>query len=98
MKAIIFLIVFGAIAAAVFWRMRKADAEAARARRETLHKRKKKDSEALTQDTEMLWPVIIKPVSGKRPPGHEAPEHEPSMTAIDFEPAEPKVAQEGGSK
>ena len=98
MKAIIFLIVFGSIAALVFWRMRKADAEAARVRRQALHKRKKKDSGALAQDTEMLWPVIVKPVSGKRPPGHEAPHHEPSMTTIDFEPAEPRTADQGGSK
>ena len=98
MKAIIFLIVFGSIAAAVFWKMRKADAEAARVRREALHERKKKHSEALTQDTEMLWPVIIKPVSGKRPPGHEEPGHEPSMTAMDFEPAKPRTADQGGSQ
>ncbi|MGD2129290.1 MAG: hypothetical protein PVG42_02420 [Lysobacterales bacterium] len=98
MKAIAFLLVFGLIVAAVFWKMRKAEAEAARARREALHKRKKKHSEALAQDTEMIWPVIVKTVSGKSPPGQESQEHEPSMTAIDFESAGPKTAQQGGSK
>jgi len=97
MKALIFLVVFAAIVGVLVWRMRKAEAEAARVKREAIKKRKKKESEALNQDMEIIWPVIIKPVTGKGPPGHESPAHEPTMTAMEFEPAEPKTAQQGGS-
>jgi len=97
MKALIFLVVFAAIIAVLVWRMRKNEAEAARVRRDALKKRKKQDSEALNQDMEIIWPVIIKPVSGKSPPGDESQAHEPTMTAMEFEPAEPKTARQGGS-
>jgi len=98
MKALIFLIILAAAFGFFFWRMRKAQEAADLERRKALQQRKKKDSEALNQDTEIIWPVIIKPVTGKRPPEDEAEAHEPTMTSIDFEPAEPRAAQQSGSK
>lgn len=98
MKALIFLIVFGAVIALVVRKVRKDQAEAARERRKAVERRKRKDSEALSQDEEIMWPAIIKSVTGKGAPGDEAPSEEPTMTAIEFEPTEVKTAQQGGGR
>ena len=92
MKALLFLIILGSVIALVVWRTRKAQAEAARIRREALKRRKKKDAEAISQDTEMIWPVLIRPVSGKHPPVDDEAAEEPTMTTIEFEPVEKKSA------
>jgi carbamoylphosphate synthase large subunit len=47
---------------------------------------KKQKQEALAQDAEVIWPVMIRPVTGK---GSEAEAvAEPSMTAVEFEPSQ----------
>jgi hypothetical protein len=96
MKALIFLIVFAAVIALVVRKVRKDHAEAALKRRKAVERRKKKDSEALSQDTEIMWPVIIKPVTGKGAPGDGAPVEEPTMTSIEFEPTDVRTARQGG--
>lgn len=98
MKALLFLIVLGSVIALLVWRLRKSQAEEARLRRKALEQRKKKNSEAISQDMEVIWPVIVRPVSGKRPPGDEDAAAEPTMTAIEFEAPEPRTAQSGGSQ
>lgn len=92
MKALLFLLILGSVVAVLVWRVRKSQAEAAHARRLERDRRKKKDSKALSQDTEIIWPVIIKPVSGKRPPGEKSAVEEPTMTSIDFEPSKSRTA------
>ena len=96
MKALIFVVILGSIIAFLVWRLRKSQAEEALARRKALQRRKHKDKKALDQDLEVIWPVLIRPVSGQRPPGEQEAE-EPTMTAVEFEAPEPKVAQQGGS-
>lgn len=98
MKALLFLIVLGSVIALLVWRLRKAQAEEARARRKALEQRRKKNSEAISQDMEVIWPVIVRPVSGKRPPGDGEAVEEPTMTAIEFESPAPRAAQSGGSQ
>ena len=47
---------------------------------------------------DMIWPVVVKPVTGKRPPSEEEVVEEPTMTSIEFEPADQTAAGQGGSK
>jgi hypothetical protein len=89
MKALIVLIILALVFAAVLWKMRKADAEAALAKRKSLERRKKQKQEALTQDMEMVWPVIIKPATGKDSSTKDTADEELAMTAIEFEPSRP---------
>ena len=70
--------------------------EAALQRRKAVERRKKKDSEALSQDTEIMWPVIIKPVTGKGTPEEGAHSADLAMTEIEFEPTDVKTARQGG--
>ena len=95
MKMLVFLIFFALVISVLIWRMRKAQAEAELAQRKALDHRKKQDKEALTPEIDMVWPVIIRPVSGKHPPGEEAAVEEPSMTAIEFSPSD-QVAEHPG--
>lgn len=93
MKALIFLVVLAAVFSLFFWRLKKSNAEEQAARHKAIEARKKKDQEKITPDMDMVWPVIVKPVTGKRPPGEEAKAEEPSMTTIEFEPTDRPVAQ-----
>lgn len=87
MKVLIFLIVLGGAIAFLVWRDRKFQADAERAKREARNRRKRRDSEALGQDTEKIWPVIIKPVSGKQRTEDESAVEQPTMASIEFEPS-----------
>ena len=98
MKALVFLLALGSVIAVLVWRVRKSQAEAAHARSVEKKRRQRKDSRALSQDTEIIWPVIIKPVSGRRRPGSEAAVEEPTMTSIEFEPSPARTAQQGGTR
>ena len=83
MKILILLTVFALVVFGVKWKLRKDEAEAALARRRAMERMKKQKQEALAQDAEVIWPVMIRPVTGK---GSEAEVvAEPSMTAIEFE-------------
>jgi hypothetical protein len=87
MKVLIFLIVLGGAIAFLVWRDRKFQADAERTRREARNRRKRKDSAALGQDTEKIWPVIIRPVSGKQRTEDESAVEQPTMASIEFEPS-----------
>jgi hypothetical protein len=97
MKAILFLAILGAVVALVAWKVRKEQAEAAVARRKALQQRKKKYNEALSQDDQVIWPVIVTPLGGKQATEAGEAAEEPTMTSIEFEPADAKSAQQGGS-
>jgi hypothetical protein len=85
MKIVILLIVVALVVVGVKWKLRKDQAEAALARRQAMERMKKQKQEALAQDAEVIWPVMIRPVTGK---GSEAEAvEEPSMTSIEFEPS-----------
>jgi hypothetical protein len=96
MKMLVFLIIFALVISVLIWRMRKSQAEQELAQRKALERRKKLQKESLTPEIDMVWPVIIRPVSGKRPPGEAAAE-EPSMAAIEFTPSDQLTAQQGRS-
>ena len=81
MKMFIFVVFVALMVLAFVWRMRKARNEADLARRKSLEARKKQQKEKISSDEDMIWPVIIRPVSGRKPDETE----EPSMTAIEFE-------------
>ena len=97
MKMLVFLIVFALAIYAMIWWMRKSQAEAELEQRKALERRKKQQKEALTPDLDMIWPVIIKPVTGKHPPGEESAVEEPSMEEIEFTTSEQVTAQQGRS-
>ncbi len=87
MKAVIFLVVIALVLVAVIYRMRKAQAEEIKARHEVIQKRKEKSREAMLADQEVVWPVIVKTVTGDgkdidEEGGHDA---ELAMTSIEFE-------------
>lgn len=86
MKAFIFLIVIAAIVSVLVWRMRKAQAEAARVRQAEIKRRRKQEKEAITPEIDMVWPVIIRPVKGDQNSSADARAEEPSMTTIEYEP------------
>jgi len=94
MKMLVFLIVFALIITALVWKMRKSQAEELLAKRKDLERRKKQQREAMTPEIDMVWPVIIKPVTGKRPPGEDESVPEPMMTAIEFAPSDHLVEQQ----
>lgn len=97
MKMLVFLIILALVISVFIWRMRKSQAEELLAQSKALDRRKKRQKEALTPEIDMLWPVIIRPVSGKRPPGEEAAVEEPSMAEIEFTPSDQLTAQQGRS-
>jgi hypothetical protein len=88
MKALLFVIVIIAVVAVVAWRMQKARAVAALARRQDLERRRRKEKEALTPELDMIWPVIIRPVKGDQRSSADARVGEPSMTTIEYRPPE----------
>ena len=88
MKALIFLVIVAAAVSIRIWRTRKALTEDARARRQALERRKKHHQENLAQDTDMIWPVVVRPVKGDEASGAGGQAEEPSMTTIEYEPPE----------
>jgi hypothetical protein len=96
MKMLVFLIIFALVISVLIWRMRKSQAAEELAQRKALDGRKKRQKEAITPEIDMVWPVIIRPVSGKRTPGEAAVE-EPSMAEIEFTPSDQLTAQQGRS-
>jgi hypothetical protein len=88
MKTLIFLIFFILVISGMFWKMRKSQAEADLVQRKSIERKRKKEKEAVTTDEDMIWPVIIKPVSGEGAPDEEPEIEEPSMTTIEYEPPE----------
>jgi len=85
MKTLLFVILIIAIVSVVAWRMRKARAAEALARRRDIERRKQQDKEALTPEIDMIWPVIIRPIKGDQP---SRVEEEPSMATIEYTPPE----------
>jgi len=98
MKAFIILAFLALVVSGVIWKMRKSQAEADAARRKTRERLKKQKQKEVTPEMDMVWPVIIRPVSGNNAPGHEAAAEDLAMTAIECELSEPLTAQGGGSK
>jgi len=84
MKAFIFLIFIILVVSGMIWKMRKSQAEEALAHRKSLQSKRKQKKEAVTPDEVMIWPVIVKPVTGKGAPGEEPEIEEPTMTTIEF--------------
>lgn len=87
MKMLIFLVVFVGVAFLVVKKVRKSQAEAALARRKEIAKRRKREKENVTSEIDMVWPVLIRPATGKGDSGEEA-KAEPAMTSIEYEPPE----------
>jgi len=87
MKALIILAVLALVVTAVIWKMRKTQAEADLAKRKARERLRKQKKEAVTPELDMVWPVLIRPVSGKNAPGQEPAVEEPTMTSIEFEPS-----------
>lgn len=88
MKTLVFVIFIIAVVSVTAWRLRKSRAAAEDARRREVERRKQRDREALAQDIEMIWPVIIRPVGGDASSSAASGVEEPSMTAIEYEPPE----------
>ena len=97
MKALIFLIVIGAVVFVMIWTMRKSRAEADLARSKSIKHRKQQEKEILTSEEDMVWPTIIRPVKGNSPSSADSEIEEPSMTTIEFAPSEHLTTQEGSS-
>jgi hypothetical protein len=87
MKMLVFLAVLLAVVFLVVKKVRKSQAEADLARRKEIARRRKREKETVTPDMDMVWPVLIRPATGKGASGDEA-EAEPSMTSIEYEPPE----------
>lgn len=85
MKALIFLVAMALAVWALVWWLRKAQAEEELERRRLARYRKKKEKRAISPSADMVWPVIIRPVSGKEQVENEFKHEEPSMTAIEYE-------------
>lgn len=98
MKALIVLIFLALVVSGVVWKMRKSQAEADLARRKTRERLKKQKQKEMTPEMDMVWPVMIRPVTGNNAPGQEKAEEELAMTSIECELSEPLTAQGGGSK
>lgn len=88
MKTLLFLIVIIAVFAALIWKMRKSQAEEALARKKESERRRQQQKEALTSDTDILWPVIIRPVKGEGSDEADSQGEAASMTTIEYEPPE----------
>ena len=91
MKTLIFLILVILVISAMIWKMRKSQAEEDLARKKALERKRRKQKEAITQDDQVIWPVIIRPVGGKPGSEEDPAAEEPQMTAIEFEPSEKKA-------
>lgn len=87
MKMLAFLIVLVGVVFLVVRKVRKSQAEAAVARRKEIARRRKQERENVTPELDMVWPVIIRPATGKGASSENA-EAEPTMTAIEYEPPE----------
>jgi hypothetical protein len=87
MKMLIFVVIMTLVAAVVFWRVRKADAERDLARRNELKQKRAQLKQAITPEDPVTWPTIIKTV-GKRPADGDEQLPEPSMSTIEFKPVE----------
>ena len=87
MKMFMFLVFVALIVLAFVWRMRKAQHEANLDRRKSLEARRQQQKEKVSSEEDTIWPVIIRPVSGRKSDEAE----EPSMTAIEFESPQKKA-------
>ena len=87
MKTLIFLIVLALVISVAVWRMRKTDAERALARDKAMKLKQEQRNLAITPEEHMEWPVIIRP-TGNRNADEDKKQPEPSMTTIEFEPAD----------
>lgn len=87
MKMFIILLVLLAIVGGIVRRLQKARAEEDLARRRIMERKKKQHREAITPKSDTTWPVIVKPLKGDGVADDEGLE-EPTMTSIEFEPAE----------
>jgi len=87
MKMLVFLAVLAGVVFLVVKKVRKSDAEAALARRKELAKRRKREKKNVTPELDMMWPVIIRPATGKGA-SSEGADTEPAMTSIEYEPPE----------
>jgi len=88
MKTLVFVFLIIAVVSVTVWRMRKSRAAADLARRKEIERRRQREKEAVTQDTEMIWPVLIRPVTGDTSSNADSRVEEPSMTTIEYEPPE----------
>ncbi len=93
MKTLFFLMVLALVAYVVIWRLRKSDAASQLAQSETLELRKMQRKEAITTKEPVVWPVIIRPVTGDGSSEAEAEIPEPSMATIEYEPVEHATLQ-----
>ena len=84
MKTLVFFVFVIAVVSVTVWRLRKSRAAAELARHKAVERRRQRDKEALTQDIEMIWPVIVRPVKGDTASSADSQVAEPSMTAIEF--------------
>ena len=84
MKTVIFVIFLALLAAAVFWRVRKADAKRDLERRKAIKEKKQQRQQAIKPQHHGKWPVIIRPTGKPRGERDEQPP-EPSMTTIEFD-------------
>lgn len=100
MKTVIFLIFIALVIFGIFWNSKKAQAKAEAARLKSRDVVKKHQKEAMTQDYEMIWPVVIRPDKNQKASGansnsghpeEEKSVEEPLMTAIEYIPPEKQV-------
>lgn len=94
MKTLFFLIVLALVASFVIWRIRQSDAKNQIAQAEALELRKMQRREAVTTKDPVIWPTIIRPVSGDQSSESEPEIPEPMMAAIEYEPAEHATLQQ----
>lgn len=87
MKMLIFLIVLAAVVTVVLLRVRKADAEKELARSKELKQKQQQRKETITPEDHVKWPVVIS-AAGKPIEGDEEELPEPTMTSVEFEPAD----------
>jgi hypothetical protein len=97
MKALIFLIIIGAVVFAMIWTMRKSQAEADLVRHKSIKHRKKQEKEVLAAKDDMVWPTVIRTVKGDNPSSADSEIEEPSMATIEFAPSEHLTTEEGSS-
>lgn len=97
MTMIIFLFLVVLLVSGIAWNLKKSREKAEKARQKSRELLQQHQKEAMTQDYEMIWPVVIRPVTGgeagAKDSDHGDPDAglaEPTMTAVEYTPPQKK--------
>jgi hypothetical protein len=95
MKTLIFLFFIVVVIGGIFWHIKESRVKAELAQRKSRDLIRNQQKEAMTQDYEMIWPVILRPTKNQDGSGADSQSvpgeeekvvEEPSMTSIEYTP------------